>query len=681
MNLKATLLALLMVPAVAAASPFDARLDLPESGQPRRVTRLTGVGPGETAVLMDTKGAGCIRHIWMTTAENDYRRLVLRMYWDGEEDPSVEAPLSDFFGAGHNMRAPEQTLATPCLTVGPKNGYNCYFPMPFGTSARITLTNEQAGPVQGGVYFQADYLEYGALSADVPRFHAQWRREAPALRRARPYTIMQATGSGFIAGMTYHVRADDMADSWYHGGGDMVFLDAQSSPSYLHGIGGEDYFGASWGIAPFQTRYTGCTHHADGLLSMYRFYLEMPLTFTDSARLAFGAMENEITSVGYWYQTEPHQRFFNMPKPEQRAPASRLEPGSQDRELLPGEQVSAAVIGPFKGGLDTELPPDTQILLDEPVKTNYEGPYGADHPGNDDRMVQWRRARTTLNWLDLAALHKPKMAGPTSVQRMPGAAAFVYLRIKAEEWQQCPLLVGHDDPVRVWVNAKHLTDLDAAHGFKGERLTLGLRPGTNDLLLKVTNAYNENWAAHAVSLYFPEREGLEFDDFGGLPESAEYARGAGAPPAQLEGGGIAFEGEALGEVIQTKGAVVAPQRMPEPWSNGAHLLFRFEGKGAMATVEFDLPMDQPATSMEITLTTASNYGVVGIAMDGKLIGEPVDTYNGEGGTENTHCVPLTVTIDGLNLEPGTHQLSFGCLGKNDASQGFLGAIDKVVFRP
>ncbi|MBN2308952.1 MAG: DUF2961 domain-containing protein [Candidatus Hydrogenedentes bacterium] len=520
----------LALSAGARGLPFEAELGLPDGGQAGRVTQLMGVGPGATETLMDLAGPACITHIWMTTAKNDYRRIVLRMYWDGESEPSVEAPLADFFGVGHNHRAPERPFATACLAVAPNNGYNCYFPMPFRHAARVTVTNEQEQAVNGAVYFQADYRTFDGLPDEVPYFHAQWRRESPALRRARPYSIIEATGRGFIAGMTYHLREDDAADAWYHGGGDVVFLDAGARPRCLNGIGGEDYFGAAWGIAPFVSPYTGCTHQADGQLSMYRFYLEGPIRFEESARLAFGAMANEITSVGYWYQVEPHHRFCRLPAAELRDPEAPLEPGSHAEELLPGRQLNVAVIGPFAGGLDTGLPPDGGVDLGHPAGTNFTGPYKLDHPGEDDRQVRWERARTTLGWLDLAALYKPKMAGPRCVQQMSGAVAYVCVRVRAEAACPCRFLLGHDDPVRVSVNGEPIGDLDRQAGFQGEDVVLPLRAGWNDVVLKVANTGNENWGAFAISLSFADADGLEFDAFSELPAAPELARAPSETP-------------------------------------------------------------------------------------------------------------------------------------------------------
>lgn len=519
----------LVVLLVSQAMSFDWDLDLPKDYNAERVTKLLPVKPGETRTFLDLEGPGCIKHIWITTNKgNDFRGIVIRMYWDGEEEPSVEAPLADFFGVGHNQYRTEEWYANPCLALNPFNGYNCYFPMPFAKHAKITVTNDQDVDIKGWFYFQADYQEYKNLPKSVPYFHAQWRREAPALRRGRPFTIVQAVGKGFLAGITYHIRVDDTADDWCHGGGDIVYIDAEDDPGCINGIGGEDYFGASWGIDKFISQYAGCTINSDGLLSMYRFYLENPVPFEKSVRLAFNSMGNEITSVGYWYQAEPHQRYFNMPPMELRAPDSRIEPGSYDIELLPDEQIDLAVIGPFKGDIDTVFAPEEKIDLAEPVKTNFEGPYKTDHPGEDDRLVQWERGRTTLGWLDFEALYRPKMVGPRGVRALAACVGYGYIRVHSDKRRTCRMYLGNDDPARVWLNGEQVADLPGKVGFDGKDVKLKLQKGWNDVLIKVSNFRNENWSVFAASIVFPDRKGLKFNSFAELPENPEYAR----PPAE-----------------------------------------------------------------------------------------------------------------------------------------------------
>lgn len=503
------------------AAPFADLLDLPSDYSSHRVTRLAALEANQTATLFEADGPGAVTHIWMTLEQNEPRRLVLRMYWDDEAEPSVEAPLADFFGVGHNHLEPETYFATPCLAVAPKNGYNVYFPMPFRSRARITITNEQNKALNegGGLYFQADYVRFAELAAGTPYFRAQWRREAPAARRARPYTILQTAGNGFIAGVTLHVRADDASDKWFHGGGDLLLTDGESVPKVIKGIGGEDFFGESWSSSTFVSPYAGCTNERNGEISLYRFFLEGPPRFRSSAWLGFGAMENEMTSVVYWYQSGPLERFTELPAVEERLPKSPLSPGRYDRRLRAGDQVPVAIIGPFLGDIDFAIPLDGMAEIDTRVGllTNYFRPYKDIVPDANNRQVRWERTETELQWIDFDAAYKPKMTGPRGVQAMPDALAYACLRFDAAEARAVELLVGHDDAVRVWLNGAEAAALPALPEFGGERVTLNARAGTNTLLIKVANDWNSNWGAFVLSLYFPDKTGLSFHDFQELP--------------------------------------------------------------------------------------------------------------------------------------------------------------------
>ena len=147
------------------------------------------IQPGETYEICDIHGCGCINHIWFTLAnddvveEKDYlRKSVLRMYWDGETEPSVLAPTGDFFGMGHAMC---KNFVSEPLQMSPEDGrgFNCWFPMPFASEARMTITNESSRELL--LYYYVDYEEYKTLPENMLRFHAKWHRELPSGERER----------------------------------------------------------------------------------------------------------------------------------------------------------------------------------------------------------------------------------------------------------------------------------------------------------------------------------------------------------------------------------------------------------------------------------------------------------------------------------------------------------------
>ena len=149
------------------------------------------VRAGDAVTLMDVDGPGVIRHIWMTvtdrtspTGPNVLRNLILECYWDGEESPSVQCPIGDFFCCGHAQACRINSI--PVMVV-PNRGFNCYFTMPF-EHARIVLRNDHNEDVPA-FFYQIDYTEYDELPADAMRFHAQWRRER-VTELARDYVVL-----------------------------------------------------------------------------------------------------------------------------------------------------------------------------------------------------------------------------------------------------------------------------------------------------------------------------------------------------------------------------------------------------------------------------------------------------------------------------------------------------------
>ena len=222
---------------------------------------------GETVTLAQMDQPGCVRHIWMTTgeADNNLRRLVLRMYWDGEATPSVQAPIGDFFGLGHAKAAYFTSLPLQTFYLG----LNCWFPMPFKDSAWVTVTNDS--DKDSFLYFYIDYEAYERPVEDLAYFHANWRRELVVKKeehtgkdsRGRDarlnttgrdnYLVLDAEGKGHYAGCCLHL--DTNQPGWWGEGDDMFFLDGEPWPPSLHGTGTEDYFCGAWNYNALNRTY------------------------------------------------------------------------------------------------------------------------------------------------------------------------------------------------------------------------------------------------------------------------------------------------------------------------------------------------------------------------------------------------------------------------------------------
>lgn len=288
------------------------------------------VRPGETRTIAEMEGAGAITHIWITVCSKDPKHLknfVLRMYWDGEDSPSVESPLGDFFGLGHNLYY--QYACLP-IQIGTDRGLNCFWRMPYSNGARITVTNE--GPIAcRAFYFYVDYQKYSSLPADTGRFHAQYRQDYPCIA-GENYVFLEAKGSGHYVGC--HLSIHNRAAGWWGEGDDMIYVDGETFPS-LHGTGSEDYFCGAWSYGePFSNLYFGCPliqggHTQNARWNVYRYHIEDPIPFKRSIRVTIehGHANNrhdDFSSVAYWYQTEPHVPFPPMPRPEDRLPSDAV---------------------------------------------------------------------------------------------------------------------------------------------------------------------------------------------------------------------------------------------------------------------------------------------------------------------------------------------------------------------
>jgi len=327
------------------------------------------VNAGETATLAGIDGAGCVRHIWMTIADNEpnyLRRLVLRAYWDGESRPSIESPVGDFFGVGHGRVAHYHSMPLNMVTGGSpltsnQAAMNCFFPMPFTRHARFTLQNEGEQPAHA-VYFYIDYEAYDRPPENELAFHAHWRRENPThasvnladatLDFGKTNDIPNHTGAGNYVildadGRGHYVWCNLSIDhlnpirnfGWFGEGDDMIFIDGEAQPT-LAGTGTEDYFCAAWGYPsgaysmPYHgVSLAGPTEGPDaysGKWTMYRYHVEDPIMFQRSIRVTIEAGHanvhaNDYSSVAYWYQTEPHKAFPEMPAASKRMPLTRAE--------------------------------------------------------------------------------------------------------------------------------------------------------------------------------------------------------------------------------------------------------------------------------------------------------------------------------------------------------------------
>jgi len=311
---------------VGEGSASHAARDL---GQGWKVNPYVHIEPGETFTLAEIDGPGAIQQIWMTPAGN-WRYMIIRFYWDGEKEPSVECPVGDFFACGWGTYAHVNSLP---VTVNPGSAFNCYWEMPFRKSCRITMEN--IAEKRATLYYQINYT-----LTDIPDnaayFHAQFRRTNP-LPYKDVYTIVDGLkGWGHFVGcyMCWGVNNN----GWWGEGEIKFFMDGDKKFPTICGTGTEDYFCGSYCFrvnghyVEYSTAYAGMPqvirpdgeYSANTRFGLYRWHIMDPIRFEKDLKVTMQALgwrsggrylplQDDISSVAYWYQTEPHAPFPPLP--------------------------------------------------------------------------------------------------------------------------------------------------------------------------------------------------------------------------------------------------------------------------------------------------------------------------------------------------------------------------------
>ena len=307
-------------PLDALVRPRDSRIAHYASQDPQQKNDdFRRLAPGDTLTLVDHRGAGIVRRWWVTIAPRNntaiQRQLIVRAFWDDETEPSVEVPVSDFFGMGFGEW--RDFVSVPLnMTSG---GYNSYWPMPFKRRARITVEN-RSKEIVDRLYYNLDVEAFDRLPDDVLYFHAQFRRATTV--RGTPVTVLEADGRGHYVGTLLAMQPRHGRSLWYLEGNERVFVDGEHAPRVL-GTGTEDYFSSGWyfDTGPYSAPYHGAPikDTLSGRISAYRWHIEDPIPFT--RRIAFtiehggtnDAPGTDYSSVAYWYQTHPHAAFPPLP--------------------------------------------------------------------------------------------------------------------------------------------------------------------------------------------------------------------------------------------------------------------------------------------------------------------------------------------------------------------------------
>ncbi|MBX3111536.1 MAG: DUF2961 domain-containing protein [Fimbriimonadaceae bacterium] len=328
------------------------------------------VPPGATHVVMDEKGPGIITHMWFTflgpgpqdwapQGSADHQDMLLRIYYDGEPRPAVEAPLGDFFANAFGKRSEVKSLP---VVVEDADSYNCFWRMPFRKSCRIEVVNQGTKNINL-LYYNIDWIEKKSLPADTPYFYAQYRQEYP-VEHGKDYTVLETTGKGHYVGTVLSVRT--RSPSWFGEGDEKIYIDGEKDAS-IWGTGTEDYFLSAWGLQTTSTPYFGVPYFdhwgiVGGHTSAYRWHINDPVVFEkgikvtfehfgwispdenkDNKSMSWNEREDDYSSVAYWYQTGKPTFTARAPSGAARKLPSLervVVPASENNTHGPGEATS-----------------------------------------------------------------------------------------------------------------------------------------------------------------------------------------------------------------------------------------------------------------------------------------------------------------------------------------------------
>jgi hypothetical protein len=304
------------------------------SGNPFNNGDSMDLTEGETRTIANLEGPGKIVHMWFVPFSPNIRwprALVLRIYWDGSDVPSVETPLGDFFAVGNGMLATVNSLPVKVSSYG--RGMNCYWQMPFKKSARITISNESEEST-AGTYYMIDWVKLPKAPEKVMYFHARYHQEMPVMDK--PYTFFNGEGNGHYVGTV--LSSQNGIGHWFGEGDDYFYIDGEKIPS-ISGTGTEDYFNEAWNMRVHSSLYTGCTvfepRAIDARITAYRWHIPDPIIFKKSLRFEIertgyiinrkgeditgsGSRPDNWSSVSFWYQDDIAKPWCEFPPYSER---------------------------------------------------------------------------------------------------------------------------------------------------------------------------------------------------------------------------------------------------------------------------------------------------------------------------------------------------------------------------
>jgi hypothetical protein len=381
--------------ALTLRQPYEAHRESSSNADLTSNGDSTAIRPGATLTLLDADGPGVITHFWNTIAAFDPfagRSVVLRIYYDGQEKPSVQVPLGDFFGVGHG--AQKSFTSAPVSVSANGLARSCYWHIPFRKHIKVTMANESPTYPVEDFYYYLDWQKRDSLPEDTMYFHARYEQSMPAA--PGHYTILQTQGEGHYLGTVYSVQQVELG--WFGEGDDFIYIDGSKTPQ-LRGTGTEDYFNDAWGFREFCTPYHGVTLY-EGVfpgdrVTAYRWHIADPIPFRKSLRVTIehrGSVFDEtakggvvsmasstqrpdwISSVAFWYQYPAVTIDEQLPPADKRIAPYRVIPvKSLTCRAEPSETVKPSYVGVNYSTGSNNASIEFDFQLDKPGRYRISG--------------------------------------------------------------------------------------------------------------------------------------------------------------------------------------------------------------------------------------------------------------------------------------------------------------------
>lgn len=473
---------------------WEKELDLPARGRSGRTAIRTTVERGKTMTLFNQKGPGCMKNWYITFIAGDmgvpreyssdlnqiFHDLILKIYYDGDEKPAIEMTLAQFFI--NILETHFFEFDSGPLKGAPRSTVICYFPMPFN-DVRIDIENHSELE-NASIWFQGNYVLYKDNTKITPlRLNAQYNGLRPA-DKFGSMLMFEADGQGFIAGLVKGVRTRDYDDAWYHTGGDLWLLDGRTDPHVLQGIGGEEIALMGFGIYDFNTESFGVPCLAankekdtifgsakDGI--MYRFFINDPIWFEDSAIIRFGTRANDIDTVVYSYIEKKKQKELITPQFWNLAgPFKCLNQKDFDRNEWPEKAVK-------------NWPSKHKLVTSQYIDISFNIPI---------------RAVNEKGWCNFSAYFRAD--GKTNGGTQPvdvSAYAKGVLSIPCQG--DYVIQFAHGNQAKLWVNGKCIYNGNNNEGLEKISIPYNFPKGDIEILIKLSNHENKEWRAWVFNLH------------------------------------------------------------------------------------------------------------------------------------------------------------------------------------